>query len=330
MRYSTQKLLNTIALATLFSGTLEAIEWTITCQGDARASSLAALDYTFGMEDDPDMLPMMYGEADPVCCDFPYWDDTSPACGGDGEQNVLLYAGCSGSATCYDVELGNYDGFQILSFDSGSNEYYNSVIMVNGYPCMPRDTQKIGVGVYNWNDNSNFGIANVNIPVLREEHIAYTLTSDEQKLHKSICSNDAGGDGDYTEQLNEIISNTAPNETSAEKLTNIDNREQALDDELNSITADKTLESILDTTDDTDTFQETFETTLTDSFDEYTDIFGFGGYGSAPAPITFSIRSGTYTLFDISNLDSSSVEFIRNTFLVFAYLWGFILVFRGN
>lgn len=317
----------------LSTTSLFSIDYTITCVGEARSSQISILDYTFGVEDDPDYLPQVYGEPDPSCCDFPYWDNTSPICGGDGNENIQLSKGCYNSGSiCYTTTLNDLSGTNILEFDSETNEYFNSVIMVNGLPCLDSSVTKIGVGVYNWNDNSNFGIASVNIPEQTNNATnTYIPTSAEATLQKSICVPiDPNAPIDYTAQLNEIITNTAPNSISADKLTNIDNRQQTLDDTLNSAVGSKTLSSILDTTSNTDTFSTTFETTLEDSFTSYSDIFGFGGYGVAPAPITFTFLNKSFTLFDISSLDSAVVELIRNTFLIFAYLWGFIIVFRGD
>jgi len=324
------KLLATLLF--LSTTSLFSIDYTITCIGDSRSSQISTMDYTFGMEDDPDFLPKMYGEADPTCCDFPFWDITSPVCGGDGADNVMLSRGCYTGGTCYDVILGDTTENQMLAFDSETNEYYNNVIMVNGLPCLDSSVTKMGVGVYNWNDNSNFGIASVNIKELTNNQSAtYTPTSEEATLQKSICVPiDPNAPIDYTAQLNEIITNTAPNSISADKLTNIDNRQQTLDDTLNNAVGSKTLSSILDTTSNTDTFSTTFETTIENSFTSYSDIFGFGGYGVAPAPITFTFLNRSFTLFDIGSLDSVVVELIRNTFLIFAYLWGFIIVFRGD
>lgn len=305
-------------------------DWTIICPGDARATYISALDYTFGVEDDPELLPMVMGEPDPVNSDFPYWDDTSPACGGDGEQNIIIYRGCEygSNNSCFDVELGDLSGYNVIDFDSTTEEYYNTVTFVNGLPCAPHDTDKIGVGVYNWNNNANFGIASVKTPHERGIY-AYDLTLDQQKLHRGICGGGDGDGGDYTEQLNKLIENTDPNSVTSEKLTSIDNRQKSLDTELETFISGRTIDDILDSTTDTEEFSDTFESTLNESFETYSDIFGIGGYGSAPAPITFSCCGRSYTLFDVSSLSGGAIDTIRAAFLFFGYFWGFILVFRS-
>lgn len=320
--------LQSIVLLTLLNTPLDAIEWTIVCSGDSRFSQLSVMDYTFGAEDDPDMLPLLMGEADPVNSDMPVWDDTSPACGGDGEENVLLFKGCNyGANNCFDVELGDLSGFNVIDYDDTTGEYYNTVPFVNGLPCVPHNTDKLGVGTYNWNDNTNFGIASVQTPDHRDT-LSYELTNEDREIQKRICGGDGDSGGDYTEQLNKIIENTSTNSIATDKLTSIDARGKSLDTKLNSVADDNTLTDILDTTTDTEEFSDTFETTLNDTFETYSDIFGIGGYGSAPSSIDFSCCGRSYTLFDV-NLISPYVDMIRAVFLLFGYLWGFIIVFRS-
>ena len=126
---------------------------------------------------------------------------------------------------------------------------------------------------------------------------------------------------DYRPQLNTIIENTAYNK-------NIDDRQQKLDDDLNLLNTN--VSDILDMNNSLTTFTTNYETTLTSSFSKYSNIFGFGGYGVAPAPISFTMFDKNYVVFDISTIGEDNITLIRNTFLLFAYLFGFILVFRGQ
>ncbi|MCK5294711.1 MAG: hypothetical protein KAJ49_08670, partial [Arcobacteraceae bacterium] len=126
---------------------------------------------------------------------------------------------------------------------------------------------------------------------------------------------------DYRPQLDEIITNTS-------YIKNIDDRDKKLDEDLNTLDTD--ISSILDMNNTLTSFSTDYENTLDTSFSKYSDIFGFGGYGLAPAPISFTMFDKNYVVFDISTIGEDNITLIRNTFLLFAYLFGFILVFRGQ
>jgi hypothetical protein len=127
---------------------------------------------------------------------------------------------------------------------------------------------------------------------------------------------------------NNDSNSTSNNDTNSSTIINIESPLADIDTNLNDSLIGQNTNDIIDGSDDMDNFTNTFETTLTDTFTTYTDVFGFGVYGTAPAPITFSIIGKTFTIFDISQIGSQNIELIRNTFLLFAYLFGFILVFR--
>ncbi len=76
-------------------------------------------------------------------------------------------------------------------------------------------------------------------------------------------------------------------------------------------------------------FRTEIKNSLESSFNSYTNVFGLGGYGSAPNSITFSLLGKTYTVFNISYINPY-IEHIRNIFLITAYIFGLFLVFRGN
>jgi hypothetical protein len=74
-------------------------------------------------------------------------------------------------------------------------------------------------------------------------------------------------------------------------------------------------------------FTNNFKSTIQNSFNTYSNIFGFGGYGSAPAPIKFDLLGRSYSLFDVNTFEEE-IPFIRLTLLSFSYVWGSIIVFR--
>ncbi len=312
----------------LLINSIFAVDWNIQCIGEQRSPNIHILDYTFSGEWNDETT--VYGELDTCNFGLPFWDSSSPACGGDGVENTLIElwnTSCDDSSFIFTV--GDKSGYGIHSFDTETNEYINNTVFVNGYPCMSKSESSMTVAFYDWNDNSNIGLVTAKNLNDIGSVTNYSLSSEEITILKSVCGVAPESSSiDYTPLLNQIITNTSTNIITSDKLTNIDNRQQNIEDTLNDAVSGKTIESILDTTSDIDTFNTTFETTLTDTFDNYSDVFGFGGYGEAPEPISFTMFGNSYTVFDISSIGSTNIELIRNTFLLFAYLWGFIIVFR--
>lgn len=108
-----------------------------------------------------------------------------------------------------------------------------------------------------------------------------------------------------------------------EKLENEANENQSLEEVANN--------NIMDLNIDNDllALESNYESSLSDAFSNYSNVFGIGGYGSAPSSISFNLLGKSYTIFDISYI-SPYVDHIRNIFLVSGYLFGIFLVFRGN
>lgn len=76
-------------------------------------------------------------------------------------------------------------------------------------------------------------------------------------------------------------------------------------------------------------FTNDYQSTLSNSYSSYSDTFGFGGYGSAPSPISFNLLGQTYQVFNISYL-SGYILHIRSIFVITAYIFGLFIVFRSN
>ena len=314
---------------------LFAIDYTWHCKGDVSSSTIYGWSTnsdnpwaSFGFEDDPDSHPALYGEMDTVNTTFFYWDDTSPVCGGDGDKNILIEGSCddANQDSCWDVLLGVGDNPLMETVEDG---YTNGVIFVNKMPCLVRDVKNFTFGAYEWDNNTDLGLANANLNKIFDETI-YTPTEDDANLQRAVCKEvDPNAPIDYSGMLNQIITNTAPNSLTVDKLTSIDNREQKKDSDLKSFTEDKSIDTMMNIDSELDTFNTTFETTLTDTYSTYSDIFGFGGYGDAPEPISFTMFDKEYKVFDPTVLDPY-IQTIRNTFIIFAYLWGFIIVFKNT
>lgn len=322
-------ILKTTTLSLLLINSLHAVTWNITCAGDQTATTISSLSYAFSGEWNDETT--VYGELDTCNYSMPFWDTTSPACGGDGTSNILvekLNSNCDNSAFIFTV--GDTTGYAIHKINPDTSEYENNVILVNGYPCMPQDETSMTVAFYDWNDNSNIGFVTAHNINDTGSITNYDLTQEEATLQKEVCFvPDPNAEVDYIPYLNQIIDNTAPNSQTVSKLTNIDNRQQKQDDDLNTFVSSKDIDSMMNIDTQLDSFNTTFETTLADTYSSYSDIFGFGGYGVAPEPIAFEMFGKSYNVFDPTVLNPH-IDMIRNTFAIFAYLWGFIVVFRGT
>ncbi|MCK5294029.1 MAG: hypothetical protein KAJ49_05205 [Arcobacteraceae bacterium] len=329
------KLLKTITLSLLFTNNIFATDYIWHCAGDVSSSSIYnwstdnANPYAvYGFENIPDYHPEIMGEMDTVNYTFFYWDDTSPVCGGSSTENRLIESYCNDTNqnSCWDVLLGEGDTPLIEVSEAG---YTNSVIFVNKYPCLPRDTKNFTFGAYEWDNNTDLGLANANINTIFEESIEI-VSEDIAKEQRAVCTPpDPNAPIDYTAQLNEIITNTAPNSSTVDRLTNIDNRQQTQNDNLNNFISSKSVDTMMNIDTDLQTFNTTFETTLSNTYSTYSDIFGFGGYGVAPDPISFTMFTKEYKVFDPTVL-TPYINTIRDTFVIFAYLWGFIIVFKNT
>ena len=162
---------------------------------------------------------------------------------------------------------------------------------------------------------------------------------------------------DDLEDINrDIITAINNNKTSVDNVaSSIDNSQSILNNILTSLNAlnDKTtttettssnqdlIESNLNnlsnnglSTNDTDLdnslsdFEDDYSNILEDTFSNYTDVLGLGGYASAPSSISFNLLGKSYTLFDISYINPY-VEHIRTIFIVFGYLFGLFIFFRS-
>ncbi|TLP36946.1 hypothetical protein [Arcobacter arenosus] len=145
-----------------------------------------------------------------------------------------------------------------------------------------------------------------------------TLNNNLNTQFNSINSNNTN--------LNNTMSNLNTTlQTLNTKLDEIDNSEND-DSNYDGLTDDFEINPSIDG--ELSNFQGDIENRLTNTFDTYSNVFGFGGYGSAPAPITFNAFGKTYTIFDIKYLNPY-IDQIRNIFLVAAYIFGLFLVFKG-
>lgn len=209
--------------------------------------------------------------------------------------NPNLEPTCAGF--CYFNTAGN-DGGNNNGGDTGGTGNVSDLI-----PFLDEVEEKnenINNSIIDLNSNLNSQFTNLNS---NQDNLNTTMSNLDgtlQNLNTSIQelkdSNNSGGDG-----------STPPDYSGVTDGFNIDPN---IDEELNA-------------------FQSDIETSISSSFNTYSNVFGLGGYGSAPMPIKFNLLGKTYTVFDISYI-SSYIDQIRNVFIITGYLFGIFLVFRGD
>lgn len=313
--------MKTIFILFLFLLSLHA--YTVNCKNTLVASSLynyssfSLIQGSYGAELNDGEL---YFEFDTYNYQFLYWDNTSPLCGGDSLVNTLVHSICSFSDdSCgYDPKEGTGSNAIVNKNDDG--DWTNPFIVIDGYSCLPLGLSNITIGFYNTDTHADFGLFNSSISRIDSKDNEYVSQSvaDEQK---AICSSseEPNPEGtDYSGQLDQLIENTSKNKSQDERAETLSNN---LDSHVNSLDTSFNIDS------DLSSFETTFETTLEDSFTAYADVFGFSSYEVAPKVISFEMFGNTYEVFNITTIDPY-IDNIRLMFLTFAYLWGFIIVFK--
>ncbi|MGB7402125.1 MAG: hypothetical protein WA916_06070 [Arcobacter sp.] len=304
--------------------------YNIICKGDIGASSfydLSALsDYSYitsgGKLEDSGHLT---AEMDPANGEIPYYADSSPVCGGNSDTNLLVEAFCSWKISyCWEITGGpasanllNHDGLM----------YTNNTIIVNGYPCLPYGINSISFGVYDWDTNQNIGIYNFNLSDIFLEH-KKTVTKEVAKKQRETCKDKPDVDLiPYIDDWENLKANQITTLTNLNEKLNIN----SYDFELNNLDLEKEdnnpYDFNLDITDTLNAFSNDFDTSMKTSFYKYSNVFGIGGYGSAPTPIKFNLLGQSYSLFDV-NTFNNVIPFIRLTLLSFSYIWGSIIILK--
>lgn len=310
------------------SSFLNAINYEIICQNQSSSSDTKFLPFFFDSESYYDIWGdnnnFVDGSLDVVNGSVNYWSDESAICGGSLDKNIFIEAYCDDSinSSCWDVSVG-ISGIELITKNLTDGKFYNNVTYVNGYPCLPKETASFTIGLYSANTGFDYEIPfqNANLNTYLTTNVL-SLTSVEADTFRNICSPVIPPSSDYSEQLNQLIQNTKDNNNIKE----LNERDKKLDNDLqlyssNLVNNDTTETDLLE-------FETTFEATLNNSFLNYSNVFGFSGYGAAPAPISFSLLGQTFEVFNISVIDEY-IDLIRTTFSIFAYLWGIIIVFRS-
>lgn len=311
-----------LLLILLITSFLFAKDWNIVCKGESQSKEMSNFDPPDVLADYDETGTYYY----PPYYSLEYIDEDSAACGGHLNANIYMLASCDReNDICDDYGIGKR-GFPLIEYNLDEDYYYNNTTFVNSRPCLPTDLATHSLGI--------ILVGNVTPPEVPYSYAHsthhtvdanYPLTEEVAKAQRSICKKTPAPDEDgkdYSAQLDSIIDNTSENKN----LLAINQRDEKLDNDLTAYVEGLTPE--IDNEVSMTDFQSTYELTLDDSFEAYSDVFGFGEYGSAPAPISFDFLGKSYEVFNI-NIIESHVDMIRNTFAIFAYLWGIIIVFRG-
>ena len=312
----------------------------ITCKGKIKEPTL----YKFEQKAGSSLLVnqgeldenLIYGDIDPANSSVSYYDNRSAICGGSFDYNKIIVAYCDWNFDyCYDVNLGSR-GFKTIEKKEGN--YVNKIIFSGVYPCLPYNVSKVTVGFYDY-DNKDIGLANFSLTNIEEE-IIEQLTKKEAKAQREYCPNLLKYVDEWEIKLNEQNEalnkdieniNTFNQNTLKSTLQDINNSLKSVNND-NSNNPDynniaNTLNINPNISLEINTFKSDIESSLINSFSSYSNVFGFGSYGKAPNAINFTMLGKTYSAFDIRKYDEH-LPLIRNSFLAFAYLWGFVLTLR--
>lgn len=261
---------------------------------------------------------LIVGDLDPANSPIVYYDNNSAICGGKLDKNIIVSAYCPYDIEgCFDINLGTSGLSLITKID---NLYTNNVTVANGYPCLPKNVSNISVAFYAYESDNRKDIGYGNLKLLAiDEETEIPLEKEEARIQREKCS----GLIKYIDEWEELLD--SQNVSTKKILTTLETKDNKDEDELNII-AEKFI-SDNDESLDLDTFETNIKTTITDSFLNYSNVFGLGSYGSVPTPITFSLLGKTYTPLDFSKYENF-VSICRTSFALFAYVWGFILFIR--
>ena len=103
------------------------------------------------------------------------------------------------------------------------------------------------------------------------------------------------------------------------------------DTSLNNLANSIDINSTLDISSDLNSFSDSLESSISGVYDNYSNVLGFGGsYGSAPTPYFMTLKGTTYKIFDLSYIDSVTLDLIRNVFIFIAHLIGLTILLRGD
>jgi len=130
-------------------------------------------------------------------------------------------------------------------------------------------------------------------------------------------------------KLDDLNTKAGQSNTHLQSLSNRATQEQLEDNDLTDLANNTNTDNSTELDGLTTQFTSDYQSTLSSNFGSYAPSFGFGGYGTAPAPISFTLLEQTYEVFNISYL-SAYITHIRSIFVITAYIFGLFIVFRSN
>lgn len=130
-------------------------------------------------------------------------------------------------------------------------------------------------------------------------------------------------------KLDDLNTKAGQSNTHLQSLSNRATQEQLNDNDLTELGNATNTDNSAELDGLTAQFTSDYQSTLSSNFGSYAPSFGFGGYGTAPAPISFILLGQTYEVFNISYL-SAYITHIRSIFVITAYIFGLFIVFRSN
>ena len=182
---------------------------------------------------------------------------------------------------CYDVKVG-VSGFEAIIKQDG--KYTNNVIFKGVYPCLPYGIDNVTVGFYDY-DKKDIALANFFLTDIEDERI-FPLTQEEADKQRSQCAGIEKYIDDWENLLDSQNANLNKNITSIDSIIERD-YENPYKPKYDGIT--ENFEVNPNVSNDLDSFKTNVKTSITNSFDNYSNAFGFGGYANAPSPIILDL-----------------------------------------
>lgn len=271
---------------------------------------------------------------------FEAFDSNSAVCGGSLDKNILLEFYCDyNTGKCYEHiktsilnELHFITNYTDKEGKIISGLFTNKSIIVNGVPCV-NSSISLPINIIHtyYNDDttekyikSDFMGFKITGIFSKSETI---LDEDIAKKYRKTCNKT--DIKEYVDELEPQRFQMPSYITSLNDFFDTDisffNDIDITNDEYNNIKEP----SEIDFTSDLSNFTSNYKESLDNSLSKYSDIFGFGGYGSAPSDIYFTFANEKIVFFSESHY-ADSIDTIRSTLLAFGYIVGSLLVLKGQ
>jgi len=269
---------------------------------------------------------------------FEAFDSQSAVCGGSLNKNILLQFYCDyDSGICFDhIKTSSLNGLHFITNTTNKDgniitgSFTNKTIIVNNIPCVDSSIiLPVNIVHTYYNDdttekNLEYDFMGFQITGIFSQSETI-LDEDTAKEYRKACNKT-----DIVEYVDDLEPQRFQMPSLITSLNNFFDSDISFFNNINTESEDYSSinePTQTDITSDLDSFSNDYENTLNDTFLNYSDVFGFGGYAPAPNNITFELLGNKYVVFGES-LFNPYIDEIRNTLLIFSYVWGVLIVIK--